>query len=296
MNTQERMSRLLWRKSILALAIVILASCFGDAEAQRNTKIPNKMYTGPGTTLNLRNIVVGRCYHYLSLYPATGVKDCNRIWQELTDAVFRKDPCKITEEDYQKLAQVTGQKVPCDKSLLWSRTNDLVHRYTKATESFMTLEDTFLGFIFNGLMWCGKTASPGMNFKVCPAWNECTNNSQSSFWKMASATFAKASCGTVNVMLNGSTDGAIARTESILRTVEIPSMNPNTVSNVKLWVIDDIEGQDKNSCNSESLLELQHYIEEHNLTYSCIDNYRPVTALQCVENPNHRACNQCSIH
>ncbi|CAI9589743.1 unnamed protein product [Staurois parvus] len=207
------MSRLLWRKSILALAGIILASGFGAAEAQRNLKAPKKRYTGPGTTPNLRNIIIGRCYHYMSLYPATGVKDCSGVWQELTDAVFRKEPCNITEEDYKKLAQVTAQTIPCDKSLLWSRTNDLVHRYTKATESFMTLEDTFLGFLFNGLTWCGKTASPGMNYNACPSWKECTNNSLSSFWKIASATFSQASCGTVHVMLNGSADGAITRKE-----------------------------------------------------------------------------------
>ncbi|KAM5194095.1 ADP-ribosyl cyclase/cyclic ADP-ribose hydrolase 1-like [Mantella aurantiaca] len=294
MNTQGRMSRILRMKSLLALAGIMLASCFGDAEAQRFMKVQNKRYKGRGTTPNLRNIIVGRCYHYTTLYPGTGVKDCNSIWQELTDAVFRKDPCNITEEDYEKLAQVASQTIPCDKTLLWSRTNDLVHRYTKATEDFMTLEDTFLGFLFNGLTWCGKLASPGMNYNSCPAWNECSNNSLLSFWKMASATFAQSSCGIVNVMLNGSVDGAIARNESILRTVEIPSMNSEKVSEVKLWIIDDIQGQDKNSCNSASLLELQHYIEEHKLTYSCIDNYKPVQALQCVDNPDHHVCNQCS--
>ncbi|XP_072262520.1 ADP-ribosyl cyclase/cyclic ADP-ribose hydrolase 1-like [Pyxicephalus adspersus] len=288
------MSRRLWTRSILVLAVIIMTSCLADAEAGSFIKVPKKKYKGPGTTANLKSIIIGRCYHYMSLYPAIGMKDCSRIWQELTEAVFRKDPCNITEEDYKKLGEVAAQTIPCDKSLLWSRTNQLVHRYTKATEDFMTLEDTFLGFLFNGLTWCGKPVTPGMNYNSCPAWNECSNNSLLSFWKIASAMFAQTSCGIVNVMLNGSADGAIARKESILRTVEIPRMNPDKVSEVRLWVIDDIHGQDKNSCNSESLLELQQYIEEHNLNYSCIDNYKPVQALQCVENPDHHACNQCS--
>nr|KAG8541543.1 hypothetical protein GDO81_028751 [Engystomops pustulosus] len=173
------------------------------------------------------------------------VRNCSGIWQELIDAVQRKDPCKITQEDYKRLAQVAAQTVPCDKTLLWSRTNNLVHRYTKATENFVTLEDTFLGFLFNGLTWCGKTSRPGLNYKSCPAWDECENNSVSSFWKMASAAFAQASCGIVNVMLNGSADGDISRKQSILRTVEIPNLDPSRVSEVKVWVIDDIEGEDK---------------------------------------------------
>ncbi|XP_018426666.1 PREDICTED: ADP-ribosyl cyclase/cyclic ADP-ribose hydrolase 1-like isoform X2 [Nanorana parkeri] len=295
MDTQGRMSRLLCRKSILALSVIILASCYSDAEEECFMKLLNKRYKGPGTTPNLKNIIVGRCYHYMSLYTNKWVKDCSRIWYELTDAVFRKDPCNVTEEDYINLSQVAAQTIPCDKTLLWSRTNDLVHRYTKATENFMTLEDTFLGFLFNGLTWCGKSASSGMNYHSCPAWDECSNNSLSSFWKMASANFAQASCGIVNVMLNGSADGAITRKESILRMVEIPSMDPDKVSEVKLWVIDDIQGQDKNSCHSGSLVELQHYIEGHNLTYSCVDNYKPVQTLQCVDNPDHHVCNQCNI-
>ncbi|XP_075050784.1 ADP-ribosyl cyclase/cyclic ADP-ribose hydrolase 1-like [Mixophyes fleayi] len=281
-----------WTRSILALAVIILTPCVVNSHAPSKKEQPQK-WSGPGTSQNLRNILVGRCFHYMSLYPDVGQKNCYGIWDALINAVYRKNPCNITEEDYEQLANVTGQTIPCDKTLLWSRTNDLVHRYTKATENFVTLEDTFLGFLFNGLMWCGKTSGPGMNFKSCPAWNACDNNAISSFWKMASATFARTSCGVVNVMLNGSTDGAIARKESILRTVEIPSMDPANVSEVKLWVIDDITGEDRNSCNSESLLELKKYIEEHKLKYSCIDNYKPVQALQCVNNYDQAACNQC---
>lgn len=281
--------------SLLALVLMLVASSVVNAHASTGQqKDQAKKHKGAGTTSNLRNIIVGRCYHYMSLYPGIGEKNCSAIWQELVDAVQKKDPCKITEEDYKQLELAAAQTIPCDKTLLWSRTNYLVHRYTKATETFITLEDTFLGFLFNGLMWCGKTLRPGMNLKSCPAWNECDNNSIFSFWKMASAAFARSSCGVVNVMLNGSTDGDIARKESILRTVEIPNMDPTRVSEVKLWVIDDIQGEDKNSCNSKSLLELKHYIEGHKLKYSCIDNYKPVQALQCTENPDHPACNQCN--
>ncbi|KAM3938461.1 ADP-ribosyl cyclase/cyclic ADP-ribose hydrolase 1-like [Leptodactylus fuscus] len=274
--------------TMLALVLMVfVSSAIGQQKDQA------KKYKGTGTTSNLRNIVIGRCYHYMSLNPSIGDKNCTGVWQELLDAVQRKDPCKITQEDYKRLTLVAAQTIPCDKTLLWSRTNDLVHRYTRATENFVTLEDTFLGFLLNGLMWCGKSLRPGFNFKSCPAWNECDHNSISSFWKMSSAAFARASCGVVNVMLNGSADGDIARKESIFRTVEIPNMDPTRVSEVKVWIIDDIQGEDKNSCDSKSTLELKQYIEGHKLKYSCIDNYRPVQALQCAENPDIAACKQC---
>ncbi|CAN2388548.1 ADP-ribosyl cyclase, partial [Pristimantis euphronides] len=285
-------SKELWLWSVLALVLMVLASSAVNAHATGQQKEQAK-YKGAATTSNLRNIVIGRCYHYMSLDPGIGDKNCSLIWQELVDAVQRKDQCKITQEDYKLLALVAAQTIPCHKTLLWSRTNDLVHRYTKVTADFITLEDTFLGFLFNGLVWCGKTLRPGMNFKSCPAWNDCEHNSISSFWRMASAAFARASCGTVHVMLNGSADGDIARKESFFRSVEIPNMDPTRVSEVKVWVIDDIHGDDKNSCNTKSLLELKDYIEGHKLKYSCIDNYRPVQALQCASNPDYAACNQC---
>ncbi|KAE8629198.1 hypothetical protein XENTR_v10000392 [Xenopus tropicalis] len=181
----------------------------------------------------------------------------------------------------------------CPQSLLWSKTNSLVHRYTKASQDFLTLEDTFLGSMFDGLMFCGKSYSSEMNYDSCPAWDECDHNAISAFWKTASATFAKASCGVVNVMLNGSADGGVARKESILRTVEVPSMNVNAVSEVRLWIMDNLEGPDKNSCNTESVLELKAYIEQHNLAFSCVDNYKPVQLLQCIETPDLPACNIC---
>ncbi|KAG8453526.1 hypothetical protein GDO86_000235 [Hymenochirus boettgeri] len=79
-----------------------------------------------------------------------------------------------------------------------------------------------------------------MNPDSCPAWDECDHNPISSFWKKASATFAKSSCGIVKVMLNGSADGGVARKESILRTVEIPSMNQNAVSEIQFWIMDNV--------------------------------------------------------
>ncbi|KAM8939536.1 ADP-ribosyl cyclase/cyclic ADP-ribose hydrolase 1-like [Pelodytes ibericus] len=274
---------------ILVLIIIIVASCVICLYSTSRGTNTSKTWKGRGTTRNLKEIVLGRCYDYLNQNPDMGKKDCNAIWTEFTKVLYHKDPCSITVNNYRTIAGLTEQNVYCNKSLLWSRTNDLVHQYTKASD-FMTLEDTFLGYLFNGLTWCGMDDSTGMNFESCPAWNECANNTISSFWKMASATFARLSCGLVQVMLNGSVDGDIVRKESILRSIEIPSMNPERVREVTLWIMQDIDGPDRNSCSSPSVLELQSYIEQHNLTYSCIDNYRPVQLLQCMEDPGSLVC------
>nr|KAG8537342.1 hypothetical protein GDO81_024692 [Engystomops pustulosus] len=60
------------------------------------------------------------------------------------------------------------------------------------------------------------------------------------------------------------------------------------------FLISKFDSYFRNSCDSASLMELENYIEEHKLKYSCIDNYRPVQALQCADNPDHAACNKCT--
>ncbi|KAG8453524.1 hypothetical protein GDO86_000233, partial [Hymenochirus boettgeri] len=166
------------------ILIISLIAVYTTSQKEEDTKV----WKGQGTTKNLQEIVLGRCYNYLAMNPSIGVKDCNGIWQAFTDAVYKKNQCNITEDDYASLATLASQMIPCNKSLLWSKTNSLVHRYTKASQDFITLEDTFLGSMFDGLMWCGKLSSTGMNLDSCPAWDECDQNPISSFWKKASAT------------------------------------------------------------------------------------------------------------
>ncbi|KAM4709480.1 uncharacterized protein O3C94_021696 [Discoglossus pictus] len=265
--------KLLLIVSVLVILVLTVGVCLGSLYATDYFKEKPEYWKGAGTTKDLKDIIIGRCYNYLTTKSSTGTKNCERIWQELTNVVYKKHQCNITQDDYKHLVELAEEPITCNKSLLWSKTNDVVHRFTKVSGHYITLEDTFLGSLFNGLLWCGKSGSSGMNFNSCPAWNECKHNPMSSFWKMASASFARSSCGVVNVMLNGSADGGVSRTESILRTIEVPNMNPHRVSEVRVWVIDDINGPDRYSCDSESLIELKHYIEKFNLTFSCIDNY-----------------------
>jgi len=72
--------------------------------------------------------------------------------------------------------------------MFWSGTYDVAHEYADTGRRFVTLEDTLLGFIMNGLTWCGQTADPGMNYQSCPSYNECPESASTAFWGTASAT------------------------------------------------------------------------------------------------------------
>ncbi|VFV31323.1 adp-ribosyl cyclase 1-like [Lynx pardinus] len=116
-----------------------------------------------------------------------------------------QDPCGSTEQDYEPLMELTNQTVPCDKTLLWSKTNELVHEYAWVQRELFTLENTLLGYMADGLRWCGDPGSPEMNYQSCPdRRTDCSNNSVSVFWNTVSKRFAEDACGVVHVLLNGS--------------------------------------------------------------------------------------------
>lgn len=50
--------------------------------------------------------------------------------------------------------------------MLWSKTKEMVHDFTKKKDCFITLEDTVLGFVLDGLTWCGKEGSSGKTLQA----------------------------------------------------------------------------------------------------------------------------------
>ncbi|KAJ1214265.1 hypothetical protein NDU88_001890 [Pleurodeles waltl] len=206
--TQNRRMIAVGSTVIFLIGVAVLAFLLVK---NHHKSMPPENWHGNGTTENLYEIFLGRCYEYITMInPAAGNKDCRKMLQMLETSVMNKNQCDITAADYQKLIEVSSYPIPCNRSLFWSKTSDLVHRYVNAAQNVITLEDTLLGYIANGLLWCGKSYTSELNYQSCPSKNECENNPLSVFWKTASEHFAKQACGVVQVMLNGSTDtGAI---------------------------------------------------------------------------------------
>lgn len=51
------------------------------------------------------------------------------------------------------------------KTMLWSDTKDLVHKFTERTKLFITMEDTLLGSVLDGRTWCGLKDLEGKNLQ-----------------------------------------------------------------------------------------------------------------------------------
>ncbi|KAM9678561.1 ADP-ribosyl cyclase/cyclic ADP-ribose hydrolase 1 [Trichechus inunguis] len=217
-------------------------------------------------------------------------KNCQKIWNAFKNSFISKDTCNITEEDYQPLIKLTTQTLPCNQTLFWSKTNVLVHRYTKAQKELFTLEDTLLGYMADDLIWCGSSGNSEMNYQTCPSRMEnCSNSPVSVFWKTVSKKFAEAACGVVHVMLNGSISRAFVR-NSIFGSIEVMNLHQERVHSLRAWVMHDIGGDFSDSCSGSSINDLRSIMREKNIPFTCQDDYKPVRYIQCVSHPEHSSC------
>ncbi|XP_025742890.1 ADP-ribosyl cyclase/cyclic ADP-ribose hydrolase 1 [Callorhinus ursinus] len=252
---------------------------------------PPKQWKGEGTTAHLYEILLGRCYTYTQIVrPELGHKDCQKIGKAFTKAFLSKDPCSSTEQDYQPLMELTDEPVPCDKTLFWSKSSELAHDYTRVRQDMFTLEDTLLGYMADGLKWCGDPGSSEMNYHSCPDWREdCSNNSFSVFWNTVSKRFAEDACGVVHVVLNGSIRNTFDERSTFGR-VEVFNLRPEKVNRLQAWVMHDLGSVHSDSCSSSSVNDLKQILKRRSITFSCQNNYRPIRLLQCVKNPGHSSC------
>ncbi|XP_074132381.1 ADP-ribosyl cyclase/cyclic ADP-ribose hydrolase 1 [Sminthopsis crassicaudata] len=286
-----------WRCLLLGLLLVLIVGAVAVLAAvalARGGRPPAELpqWKGRGSTAHLKEILLGRCFAYAGLLRPELRKDCLKIWNAFQNAFISKNPCNITEQDYQPLMALAAHPIPCNKTLLWSKTNELAHRYTKVRGDLLTLEDTLLGYMADGLMWCGSPSSPEMNYQSCPHWLECANNPNSVYWKMASRIFAEAACGVVHVMLNGSISQPFGNS-SIFGSVEVHRLNPKRVHLMKVWVIHNLGVQSSDSCSKSSIKELKSILEGRNIGFSCEGDHRAVQLIQCVGNPEEPACRAC---
>ncbi|KAM4807638.1 ADP-ribosyl cyclase/cyclic ADP-ribose hydrolase 2 [Rhinophrynus dorsalis] len=275
--------------------IVLGGLLFSKINSVRLQEVTVKKWSGPGTTPNLEEIVIGRCYDYIeTVNPSVGKKNCSAIWEAFKNAFVNKDPCSVLPADYELYIKLTLHDIPVNKSLFWENNKQLVHRYANKAIHYMPLGDTLIGWLGDNLNWCGRASDPGMEYSSCPTTKECENNAQESFWRIASVTYAQHSSGEIQIMLNGSTPGGAFPIPSFLADFEIPNFQRHNISCINIWVMDEIGGPDIDSCGRNSTAVLENVLATKNFSYKCFDNYRPVRILQCVNFPEALECSTSS--
>ncbi|XP_029385119.1 ADP-ribosyl cyclase/cyclic ADP-ribose hydrolase 1-like [Echeneis naucrates] len=242
-----------------------------------------------GTTPNIKHIVVGRCYHYITLVDPSLRFDCEEIWRHFEEAVIHRSSCNVAAEDYHQMFDAMQQPWPCDRFLFWSKTRALMHVYAAAVGHFWTLEDTLVGFMFNDLIWCGQDEESGFNFSSCPEWSAGRNHPVYSLWRQASQNFAEMACGNITVLLNGSIPNAFNR-KSMFGSVELDSLNPQRVDHVNIKVATNLQGPYIESCSRGSIADLIQILQSRGFRWTCIDNDQTLMILQCLQDPKQPSC------
>ncbi|NXG43973.1 BST1 hydrolase, partial [Psilopogon haemacephalus] len=231
-------------------------------------------WKGEGTTLNLDSIFIGRCYDYIRIVnPAVGEKNCSEIWEAFKNAFIDKDPCSVLPKDYELFINLSFHTIPPNKSLFWENNQLLVNSFADRGRRYMSLADTLFGYVADFLNWCGEANSPELDYESCPTTEECENNPVESFWRMASVTYAQHSSGVIHVLLNGSAAGGAYPVPGFFADYEIPNLQKDKVSKIVIWVVDDIEGPDRDSCGIHTVAILQNRLENLGFDITCTDNY-----------------------
>uniref|UniRef100_A0A8C2XAQ9 ADP-ribosyl cyclase/cyclic ADP-ribose hydrolase n=1 Tax=Cyclopterus lumpus TaxID=8103 RepID=A0A8C2XAQ9_CYCLU len=255
----------------------------------------------PGTTSNIKHIVVGRCYDYITLVNPGLRLDCEDIWRLFEESVVRQSSFN-TSLDYHQMFSAIPQTWPRDMGLFWSKTRTLMHSYTAVERHFWTLEDTLVGYMFNGLVWCGQEDDSGFNFRSCPTWAEVKHHPVYSLWRRASQNFAEMAHGNITVLLNGSIGNAfnmkrhgnklrsdvfLAKvcikicihlslffysTHSMFASVEVDSLDPCRVDYVNIKMVTNLDGPFIESCNQGSVVDLIRILRSRGFHWTCTDN------------------------
>uniref|UniRef100_A0A3Q3LQ79 ADP-ribosyl cyclase/cyclic ADP-ribose hydrolase n=2 Tax=Mastacembelus armatus TaxID=205130 RepID=A0A3Q3LQ79_9TELE len=232
---------------------------------------PSQLSAQLGTTPNIKHIVVGRCYSYITLVNPSLRYDCEEIWRQFEEAVVHQNSCNVTVEDYHQMFYAMPQTWPCDRFLFWSKTRTLMHSYAAVVRHLWTLEDTLVGYMFNDLIWCGQEEDSGFDFSSCPEWSACRNHPVYSLWRQASQNFAEMACGNITVLLNGSIVNAFNR-KSMFGSVELDSLNPHRLDYVNIKVVTNLEGPKIESCSRGSIVDLIQILQSRGFRWTCTDN------------------------
>ncbi|XP_072307246.1 ADP-ribosyl cyclase/cyclic ADP-ribose hydrolase 1-like [Eucyclogobius newberryi] len=228
-----------------------------------------------------KRVFTSRCDAYGGGY------DCAKTWSAFEQAYVGKDPCFVPPESYQALIEAAPIKPDCNRMMFWSKTKDVVHDFTSKKECFITMEDTFVGSVLDGLTWCSKVGSKETFTSGCPGWSDCVNNTVRSFWSKASASFAQVACGKVSVMLNGSIATPFSPA-SIFASIEVKNFNPDNMKSLEVVLV--TQDKEVSNCANPSLQDLQKELAQ-GISYSCSEV--PESQIEeCASDPE-KPCGSC---
>lgn len=231
-------------------------------------------------TYKLKPTFIARCQEFKGY-------DCEKMWDVFEQAYVGRDPCDVPMEAYDPFIAAAPLKPACNRMMFWSKTKDLVHDFTEKRDCYVTVEDSLLGSVLDGLTWCGKEGSRETFTTGCPGWTDCVNNTVRSFWNRVSTAFADAACGDVTAMLNGSIVTPF-HPASIFASIEVKRFNYPRVKSLNVVLV--TQNKTVTNCTNASLKDLQKELDQ-GITYNCEE----VTETQIQDCSSHpeKPCGAC---
>ncbi|XP_038050433.1 ADP-ribosyl cyclase/cyclic ADP-ribose hydrolase-like [Patiria miniata] len=284
--------------NILVLLVLVGLCCGQYMERLSRRKRESCFPESTGTTPFIKEIFLGRC---LELQVETAIPNacpqrpvnCMRLWKLFHDAIAYKDPCAIPLDAYRDFIAAVPHQLPADKSMFWSGTSYIVHEYTEAANDLLTLEDTLMGYMVDGLQWCSSTNpwSTGLNYWECPEfWQEGCEVASTAFYTATSSAIGRQATGVVTVMLDATrTDGAY-RNDSFFANYEFPNMDPEKVTRGDIILVNRLGKPVVETCGTGSVAVLERLFKEKGIEWTCTDSDERVFHIQCSKDPTHDDC------
>ncbi|CAF3604017.1 unnamed protein product [Rotaria sp. Silwood1] len=256
-----------------------------------------------GTTCNLKDIIIGRCYEYqyikrsLHLSNRTEIKNCTKLYELFETAVRYKPYCSMNLSTYENYFQYALDGIQIfNRAMFWSGTYSIAHTYGNHGFNYITLEDTLAATTVNGLRWCGKdNDTEGFDYISCPY--NCKDNiwADDAFWGIASKNFAEKAVGEVYLVLNGSrTDGQLSfRNNSYFAKYELPNLQRTgifRVTKLNVLLLHSPDQQVVEKCGEKSLIYLETLVQSYQIEYLCKDDPEELILMMCSDNWEAREC------
>ncbi|XP_064650209.1 ADP-ribosyl cyclase/cyclic ADP-ribose hydrolase-like [Lineus longissimus] len=271
--------------------------------------VANAAYEGPGSKENLHQTLMVRCQQFRALvfekrlmseHDRDGLAHCEAIVVAFLGAFKDKGPCDVTPSSYDKVIKMTMKSLGSDKVTLWSGVNypiQYLKEFAKAIGLYALETGTFLGYMGDGLVFCGQKGGEGINYENCPRWGECENGGDAvgNFWKSISKAFASTAEGKVKILMMGSgKEGWHAyRPGSVLGSVELPMIfTTSRVKSLEPLLVHEPGKPITDNCGTGSMEEMEHLIKQHGIGYTCTNNPPALQAVICKHYPGVPSCQE----
>jgi len=218
--------------------------------------------------------------------------NCSYLWQTFSMGA-EQDMWRATIDDFKPFFAVASFGSDRDNALFWSGNKNFATTLSDDGTRFTTLEDTSTGYILNGLSWCGKRYEDG----IPPAFdyqNSCDYAQNSSYfgsqgvWNQCSRSFASTVSGKVNVLLQPqplyytSGPSLAYRSTSIFKLIELPSMDANLVTEIRILLLINKTSAPKELCGQGSLKDLRNdIVAKFHFEPLCVDDPEEIIRILC---------------